>query len=307
VVPFRKNLTVAQALSKIRDQKPHFTRHLFAVDDQGRLEGLVSLQALALADRRTGLSDLVRPIATFVDLNAPRDEILRKLEDHKITDLPVVDLTGRLVGVIQYDALVETLQEESTIDLQTMMGVSRDERALSRASFAIKNRLPWLHINLLTAFLAAAVVGLFEGTIARFTALAVLLPVVAGQSGNTGSQALAVTLRGLAMREISVSYWVRVLRKEMTVGLVNGFAVAFTTSLGVFLWSRSAALSAVIGSAMVISMVAAVLAGAGIPILLTKMNQDPATSSSIILTTVTDVVGFFTFLGIATLMSGYLG
>ena len=166
--------------------------------------------------------------------------------------------------------------------------------------------LPWLSINLLTAFLAASVVGLFESTIAQFTALAVLLPVVAGQSGNTGAQALAVTMRGLALREIGTSQWVRVARKEVGAGFINGIAIAVLTALGVLVWSASLGLALVIGISMVIAMVAAGFSGVIIPVVLSSLGQDPAQSSSIILTTVTDVVGFFAFLGIATLLSSML-
>ena len=187
-----------------------------------------------------------------------------------------------------------------------MVGAGREERALSEAQFAIKKRLPWLEINLATAFLAASVVGLFEGTIAKFTALAVLMPVVAGQSGNTGAQSLAVTMRGLALREISTRHWFRVLFKEIKVGLINGIAIAATTGVGVLLWSRSTGLALVIVIAMVASMVIASIAGSLIPIALTRLGQDPAQSSSIILTTITDVAGFMSFLGIATLLSSLL-
>jgi magnesium transporter len=158
----------------------------------------------------------------------------------------------------------------------------------------------------LTAFLAAAVVGLFEDVIARVTALAVLLPVVAGQSGNAGAQALAVTMRGLVLREISLRHWPRMVWKEASVGLVNGVAVALTTALAVWLWSRSPGLVTVISSAMVISMVLAGIAGALVPIALRRFGQDPAQSSSIVLTTVTDVTGLFSFLGIATILAGSL-
>jgi magnesium transporter len=218
----------------------------------------------------------------------------------------VVDFTGRLVGVIRHDALIRAIEEEASLDVQTMVGVSKEERALSKVSFAVRKRLPWLEINLVTAFLAASVVGLFEETIARYTALAVLLPVVAGQSGNTGAQALAVTMRGLAIREVRVSHWLQVASKEIMVAVINSCAVALTTSLGVYLWSQSYGLALVIGLSMIISMIAAGLAGAAIPMLSTAMGQDPAQSSSIILTTVTDVVGFFSFLGIATLMASAL-
>ena len=152
----------------------------------------------------------------------------------------------------------------------------------------------------------AAVVGIFEGIIAKFTALAVLLPIVAGQSGNTGAQALAVTMRGLALREIRPRHWLRVTFKEANVAVVNGIAVALTTSLGVYVWSRSLGLAMVIGISMVVSMVAAGLSGALIPMILLALGQDPAQSSSIILTTVTDVVGFFSFLGLATLLASML-
>jgi magnesium transporter len=195
------------------------------------------------------------------------------------------------------------VQQEVSADIQTMVGVSKDERALSGPWFAVRKRLPWLHINLATAFLAASVVGIFESTIAQFTALAVLLPVVAGQSGNAGAQALAVTMRGLALREITPLHWMRVVAKEVTAGVMNGVAVAVTTAIGVWLWSGSIGLALVITIAMVISMGAAGFSGALIPMILVRLGQDPAQSSSIILTTVTDVVGFFSFLGTATLLA----
>jgi magnesium transporter len=154
--------------------------------------------------------------------------------------------------------------------------------------------------------MAASVVGLFEDTIARFTAVAVLLPVVAGQSGNTGAQALAVTMRGLALREFRVSEAFRVLVKELIIGLVNGLAIAIVTSIGVYAWSRNFGLSLVMFLAMIVSMMAASAAGAIIPVALVKLNRDPATASSIILTTVTDIVGFFTFLGLATWFASML-
>jgi magnesium transporter len=218
----------------------------------------------------------------------------------------VVDLDERLLGVIHQSAVIQAAQEEAATDMQAMVGVSRDERALSPPLVAMRKRLPWLNINLLTAFLAASVVGLFEDTIARFTALAVLLPVVAGQSGNTGAQALAVIMRGLALREIRVRNWQRVLLKEVLAGALNGIAIAVVTGLGVLVWSRSTGLALVISAAMIISMALAGLAGAAIPLILTRAGQDPAQSASIILTTVTDVVGFLSFLGLATLFSGML-
>lgn len=306
VLAFRGELSAHEALVRLRQTKRRGLRELYLVDDDGRLEGRVDIQDLALAEPDEVLARIARKIADAVQDTAPREDVVEKMQQDAVSDLPVIDFDGRLVGVIRQAKLVSAVQQETTLDIQTMVGASRDERALSPATFAVIKRLPWLQINLLTAFLAAAVVGLFEGTIAKFTALAVLLPVVAGQSGNAGAQALAVTMRGLVLREISLRHWPKVVFKELSVGLMNGLAVAATTAIGVYVWSKSFGLVLVIVAAMVISMVAAGFAGALVPIMLQRFGQDPAQSSSIILTTVTDVVGFFSFLGIATLFSALL-
>lgn len=306
VTPLRADWNVDEALLRLKAIRRRGLRELFVIDEAGRLTGRVEIQDLATTDPGRALRDITHPLIASVQELDPREDLVPILEHQPITELPVVNIDGRFVGVIQHSALLSAVEEETSADIQAMVGVSRDERALSSAVFAVTKRLPWLQINLLTAFLAAAVVGLFEGTIARFTALAVLLPVVAGQSGNAGAQALAVTMRGLVLREINLRSWPRILGKEAAVGVVNGLAVALTTALGVYLWSRSVGLVLVCAMAMVISMIVAGIAGAMTPVLLRRFGQDPATSSSIILTTVTDVVGFFSFLGIATLLAGML-
>jgi magnesium transporter len=306
VSPLRAGMSVAEAIERLRLIQRSGLRELFVIDDEGRLAGRVEVQDLALAARELPLADITRGAVAVVGDLDPREDVVETLQTHPITALPVINVAGRFVGVIRQAELVAAVEEESSLDIQTMVGASPDERALSSPLFAVKKRLPWLQINLLTAFLAAAVVGLFESTIAQFTALAVLLPVVAGQSGNAGAQALAVTMRGLVLREISLRQWRAVVGKEALTGLINGIAVAATTGLAVYVWSRSLALVGVIMLAMVISMLAAGLAGALVPVLLRRFGQDPATASSIILTTVTDVVGFFSFLGIAALFAPLL-
>jgi magnesium transporter len=305
VIALRPGTTVREALQRLRGLRTRQISDVFVIDDDNRLTGRVRLQDLAVAAPGQTLDGLAMP-AVSVPGTAGSEEVVQFLTEQRLSSLPVLDFEGRLLGVIRHDTLVKTAQQDVAADIQAMVGASRQERALSRVSFAVRARLPWLEINLATAFLAASVVGLFEATIAKFTALAVLLPVVAGQSGNTGAQALAVTMRGLALREIRVAQWPRVTRKEASVALVNGWAIALTTAAGVFVWSGSPGLALVIGIAMVISMVAAGLAGAAIPIVLTRLGQDPAQSASIVLTTVTDVVGFASFLGIATLLSAML-
>lgn len=306
VAVFSPQTPVRAALLALRRQRLEQARRVFVRDDDGRLAAVADIQDLALADPLLPLSAVARPVRAAILPTAAREEVIEMIDRHKLTDLPVINVDGAIIGVIHHDALMRAVREESSEDLLTMVGVSTDERALSRVGFVVRKRLPWLQINLLTAFLAAAVVGMFESTIAQFTALAVLLPVVAGQSGNTGAQALAVTMRALALREISTSHWGRVARKELAAGFLNGSAVALTTALGVLAWSGSWGLALVIAVAMVLSMVVAGFVGVVIPISLQRAGQDPAQSASIILTTVTDVAGFFSFLGIATALSGLL-
>ena len=299
---FREKSTVGQALTLMREAGQGIGTELFLVDDEGRLTARALLQDVAIADSRMKLSRLSKPLTATVQPITPQQEVAELFESREVANLPVTDLDGRLVGVIPETALLHAAQQDATADMQTMVGASRDERALSSPFFAVRKRMPWLQINLLTAFMAAAVVGFFESTIAQFTALAVLLPVVAGQSGNAGAQALAVTMRGLALREITARQWMAVTFKEGQVGLYNGVAIAITCSLGVYFWSGSYGLVLVISSSMILAMIAAGFAGAIVPIMLVRLGQDPAQSSSIVLTTVTDIAGFTAFLGIATLL-----
>lgn len=303
---FRPEESADEALIKVRGLRRRALLDLYVIDAQGRLLGAVSLAATAAAEPEQKLQELEwrRPVA--VHAMASREEVVELLERHRLASLPVVDSDEKLLGVIRHDALVAAAQQEAASDLVTMVGASPEERALSKVSFAVKKRLPWLTVNLATAFLASSVVGLFEDMLSKFTVLAILLPVAAGQSGNTGAQAQAITMRGLALREVRVRHWFRILTKEATVGLLNGLAIGIMSATAISVGVGSYGLAAVVGLSMVVAMTAASLAGATIPILLTALGQDPAQSSSIILTTITDVVGFFSFLGLATLLSSWL-
>jgi magnesium transporter len=305
ITTFRPDAPVREVIRRLRTFRRRRVQDVFVIDVDDRLLGRVSMQEVVLAPPGTLLEQIMRPVPS-VPATASRDDVISQLERYRMGSLPVVDFDGRVLGVLREDELLAVAREEAASDAVAMVGAGRDVRALSPPLFAIRKRLPWLEVNLLTAFLAASVVGLFEDTIATFTALAVLLPVVAGQSGNTGAQALAVTMRGLALREVRLRHWPRVVVKEVLAGAGNGVAVALTTSIAVYFWSGSPGLAMVIGTSMVLSMTIAGLSGAAIPMILTALRQDPAQSSSIILTTVTDVAGFFSFLGIATLLSGMI-
>jgi magnesium transporter len=306
IITFNPDHTVSEVLKGLRKHRDSRILNVYVVDREGKLRGRVPIQVIAISPPKEQLINLVEK-SVSVHVMAQQEEVVELLKDGQIISIPVVDLDNKLLGIIRYNTLIKAAQSDATEDVQAIFGAGREERALSRIGFAIRKRLPWLEINLATAFLAASVVGIFEDTIARITVLAVFLPVVAGQSGNTGSQALAVTIRGLALREFRIGQWLKVAKKELAVGVINGIAVALTTSLIVYIWASSFGLALIIGISMVFSMAIAGFSGAVIPILLKSVGQDPAQSSSIVLTTVTDIVGFFSFLGLATLLGGALG
>jgi len=306
VTAFSPDTSVEAAIERIRSLGGRRISDVMLIDEDGVLEGIVSLQDLIGARADQALGELSRREPVTVNPITPTEEVVDLLAQHKLTSLPVVDLDNRLLGVLRHAELVDAAQQDAVADLQKMVGVSSAERALSSPWLAVRTRLPWLHVNLVTAFLASSIVSAFEGTIAKLTALAVLMPVVAGESGNTGGQAMAVTMRGLALREIRTSHWLRIVRKEMVVGATNGAAIALTTSVAVYLWSRSLPLALVIACAMVIAMTIAAIAGATVPMVLTALKRDPATAASIFLTAITDMVGFATFLGLATAFASML-
>lgn len=294
---------VKDVITQIKNRKKRTVNVVFIIDENLRLKGYVNIYKLLIANGEDKLGKLLKPVTSTVTDMTTKDEIIDIVTKLPIHDLAVVNTDNRLIGVIDSSGLLESIQDDAYSDLQTMVGASKDERALSPFFFSVRKRLPWLEINLLTAFLAAFVVGMFEGIIAKFTALAVLLPVVAGQSGNAGAQALAVTMRGLTLREITSKKWLTIALKELRVGLISGIAIAITCALAVYFWSSNIGLCLVIFSSMIVAMTIACVSGAMVPIVLKKFGLDPAQSSSIVLTTVTDVAGFFTFLGVATLLS----
>ncbi|MDE2998335.1 MAG: magnesium transporter [Gemmatimonadota bacterium] len=308
VTVFSAEETAEEALTRIRSFPERRIHDLCVVDDDGSLTAVLTLQEVAVAQPGDRLGQLAKGPPVCVQAMSSREEVVELLEAHKLASLPVIGgVDGRLCGIIRHDALVDAARHEASENLVTMVGAGREERALSGPVLAVRKRLPWLQVNLATAFLAAAAVALFEDTIARFTALAIFLPVVAGQAGNTGAQALAVTSRGLALREFRPRRWFRVARKELLAGCVNGVAIALVASLAAYLWSGTPGLPLVLAVSMVFSMSMASLSGALIPIILTALGKDPAQSASIFLTTVTDVIGFVSFLGLATVVARSFG
>jgi len=312
VASFSIDLTAQQVIAKIRRTPAETLHYLYVTDRDGKLIGVLSMRDLLLKRPQDPIATSVRFKVISVPGTQSREEALTVMREHGFVALPVTDFEGRLIGVIKHEDAMMAGQMEAFEDMQVSVGAGADERALSPVTTVVKSRFPWLVVNLITAFLASSVIGLFEGMIAQVAALAVLLPIVAGQGGNTGSQSLAVVMRGLALREIIAGARRKVVVKEALGGLINGVAIAAITAGCVFAWrvvsndtwQASYGMAAVIGLAMVINMVVAATAGAIIPLILKALGRDPAQSAAIFLTTVTDIVGFGAFLGLA---AGYIG
>ena len=305
---FHSNIKVKDAIRKLRTiaRKSTPASYLYVVNEENKLVGVIFMRDLLIGEPNRTLEDIMRPEVFTVDPFMDREDVANKLTEQRFFAAPVVDAEGRMLGIVKTEQLISHVQEEATEDFQKLFGAGGDERAFSSTSFSLKKRLPWLHVNLATAFLAASVVGLFESVIAKFTILAVFLPIVAGQGGNAGAQSLAVVMRGLVMREIPKDRVWSLILKETRIGLLNGLIIGVVTAGIAWLWHGNAYLGLVIGLAMIVNLVAAGLSGAAIPITMKAIGLDPAQSSSIIQTTMTDVIGFFSFLGFATLFQQYL-
>ena len=308
-VVFGPQLSVAETTARIRELvKTTFVTYGFVTDDSGVLLGVVTMRDLLLADDQAQLETIMLRDPFVLRPELPLVEAAREVVARHFPVYPVCDAAGRLVGTVRGRTLFEEQALEISAQAGAMVGVEKEERLATPWKQSLRFRHPWLQLNLLTAFLAAAVVGVFQGTIDRLVVLAVFLPVLAGQSGNTGCQALAVTLRGLTLGELRRGDASRLVAKEALLGLVNGALVGVTAGLGMLLVAhaqgepQALALGLVVFAAMVASCVVSGLAGALIPLTLRRFGADPATASSIFLTTATDVASMGLFLSLAALV-----
>ncbi len=306
---FPPRLTVAEAVERVRElAKSTLVTYGFVTDESGVLLGVVAMRDLLLAAREDRLEAAMLREVFSLPPEMPLLEAARLAVARHFPVYPVCDAGGRLVGIVRGRTLFEEQALEISAQPGTMVGVEKEERLSTPWPRSLRFRHPWLQLNLLTAFVAAAVVGAFQGTIDRLVVLAVFLPVLAGQSGNTGCQALAVTLRGLTLGELRRGGGSRLVVKEALLGLLNGTFVGVTAGLGMYVVARSqgnpaaALLATVVLLAMVGSCVVSGVAGVLIPLTLRRFGADPATASSIFLTTATDVTSMGLFLALATLI-----
>jgi len=297
--------TAIQTLRFLAQKKIPFS-YVYVTDHENRLKGVLNLRELLLSDDEATLDSIMIPDVFSVPATMDREQVIQGISHRSFLSVPVVDAGGRLLGTIRTDDLISSAQEEATEDIQKMFGAGGDEHVFSTIPFSIQKRLPWLYVNLATAFLASGVIALFEHVIAKVTALAIFLPIVASQGGNSGAQSLAVVMRGLVLGEVQPPLARRVIMKEGVLGLANGLLVGVAAALAAWVWNGNVFLGVAIGFAMVINLVAAGVSGAAIPVLMRAFGKDPAQSSNIILTTVTDCVGFLAFLGLAALLQPLL-
>jgi len=298
--------TVGQAIDYLRNAAslPARFYEIYAVDNAQHWQGAVSLDALLRSRRPVPLADLIDEDRRRVSVMDDQEEVARLFGKYNLVAAPVVDTANRLVGVITIDDVVDVIEEEADEDLKALGGVTSDEQLSDNVWTIARGRFNWLLVNLATAFLASSVLGLFEGQLEKMVALAVLAPIVASQGGNAATQTMTVAVRALATRELGSNNAFRVVMREGLVGLVNGLAFAIITGVAAVAWFKIPGLGVVIGLAIVCNLVAGALGGILIPMALERVRADPAVASGTFVTTVTDVVGFFSFLGIATLWFG---
>ena len=298
--------TVGQTIDYMRETPdlPERFWEIYVVDADRRLTGAVALDRLLRTKRPVPIKDLFEEDLHSVHSIDEQEEVARLFERYDLVSAPVVDDDNRLVGVITFDDIVDVIEEEAEEDIKALGGVSGEEELSDSVWTTAKSRFPWLLANLVTALVSAWVISNFEGSIVKMVALAVLMPIVASMGGNAGTQTMTVTVRALATRELSSANAGRIIRRELMVGLFNG--LVFATILGTVaaFWFNVTDLGLVIALAMVTVLAAAALGGILIPLVLTKLGVDPAVSSGPFVTTITDVVGFLSFLGIATIWFG---
>jgi magnesium transporter len=302
-VAVRASMTAQMALESIRSQGPDAKEihSIFVVGPRKRLMGSVGITQLALAAPSKRIKEIMDTSVISVSAEAKQEEYARTMRHYNLDQLPVLDSSERLVGVILSKDVLDVLEEEATEDMYKLAGVT-GERMFGPLKASVRNRLPWLFVNLGTTFLAAAVISIFESTIAKVVALAVFLPVVAGQGGIGGTQTLTLVVRSMALGDVPKAAGMRLLKREIILGVLHGLLLGLAVGIIAYVWKGNFVLGVVLSLAMLGNMLIAGFTGAGVPLLLNKLKVDPAVASAVIVTTCTDVFGFLLFLGLAALL-----
>jgi magnesium transporter len=307
VFALSEDVTASEAITALQGSRDvEMVFYLYVIDGRRHLVGVVSLRRLLLVPPATPLKRIMTTDLISVRADMDQEEVARQVASYNLLAIPVVDEENKLVGVITVDDVIDVIKDEATEDVYRLAGVAGDDRVFTKASESLRKRLPWLVINLATAFLAASVVGIFETTIGLVTALAVFMPVVAGMGGNAATQTLTVIVRGIALGELTWGNTRKALLKEAAVGIGNGFACGLIGALVVWIFKGDPVLGGILALAMIINMFIAATAGTLIPLSLRALKVDPALGSAVFITTLTDVFGFLSFLGLGALFLRYL-
>jgi len=307
VFALAEDLTAGESITALQNARDvEMVFYLYVVDERRHLVGVVSLRRLLLVPPDTPLKRIMTTDVYSARVDTDQEEVARMVASYNLLAIPAVDAENKLVGVITVDDVIDVIKDEATEDVFRLAGVSKEDGVLTPPQESLRRRLPWLGVNLVTAFMAASVVGLFSNTINKVVALAALMPIVAGMGGNAATQTLAVIVRGLALGELTWSNARQALIKEGLVGLGNGLALGLVAAIGAWIWQGSPVLGGVLALAMIINMFIAATAGTLIPLGLRALKIDPALASSVFITTLTDVFGFFSFLGLATVFLRFL-
>jgi magnesium transporter len=303
-VVLHEGMTTEDAIAHLRAIAPDTedVYYLFVVDRQDRLLGVISLRQLIVAPPLTRVEEIMDPDVISVQADADQEEAARLMSYYDLLALPVVDARRHLLGLITHDDLVAVLEEEATEDIYRLGGVPEEHPADAPPFVAVRSRLPWLVLNLGTAMASAAVLSLFQGTIAKVAVLAAFFPIVAGVSGSAATQTLTVTVRGLALGELQPRHLFRALAREILVGLSNGLAVGGLVAVIALVWKGTPILGLIVGVATLLNMSCAAIAGVLVPLGMQLVGIDPALASPILVTTTTDTFGYFAYLGLATLL-----
>ena len=304
LVTVRADVTVDVVLRylRMRGELPTNTNHVYVVSRRHQYLGRIGLSTLVTADPDALINELMDTEVAPIRAETTSEDVAKHFADHDLISAPVVDENNVLLGRITVDDVVDVIREEAEETVKSLAGLSADEELFTPATRAVRRRAIWLGVNLLTAFVAASVIGRFEAALEEIVALAVLMPIVASMGGNAGLQAMTLTVRGLALGQLAGGNIRVLLSKELLVGLMNGALWALVVATAAYLWFGNPLISAAIGGAMVINLFLAALAGVLVPVTLQRMQVDPAIAGSIVVTTVTDVMGFFSFLGLGTLL-----
>ena len=307
-VSIRENKTIEKTLKYLQKEAPdaESAYYLYVINKENVLKGVVSLRDIVCNDFDTKISEITNTNVISVPYYMDQEEVASKFEKYGFMTMPVVDENNKILGIVTVDDIVEVMQEETTEDIHRLGGVDEEEKVDGSLRDSIKSRLPWLIVNLITAILAASVVGAFEGTISQVVTLATFMPIVAGMGGNAGTQSLTIVVRGIALGELDKDNGMRIFIKELLVGLTTGIVIGAIIAVLGFMWERNFVFGIVIGLAMILNMMVATMSGFIVPVILKKLKVDPALASAVFVTTVTDVLGFFFFLGLATMFISYL-